>query len=56
MYVTLIWSAVLIVSTFCAAYGFILNTTTPTGIGPLPAVFFGAAIVSLIVVLARIAG
>ena len=55
MIVTLVWSAVLALSVAAGVFGFMLNTQTPVGVGPLPAICFAVALVSLIVVIARLA-
>ncbi len=53
--ITLIWVAVFVVTAAVTVFGFMLNASTPMGVGPLPAVSFVIALVALIVVIARLA-
>jgi hypothetical protein len=53
--VTAGWVVVFVVSALLGGIGFALNSGTPLQVGPLPFVAFVVALVSLIVVVARVA-
>lgn len=53
--ITLMWVAVFIVTAAFGGFGFVLNASTPEGVGPLPFICVVIAAVAFVIVIARLA-